>query len=74
MRTIVTAAQTDITLVIMTKAPELLHLVFCAGQMHVRVPISCRSEIHITFPFLLLFLPISCATFQFSRVLEHARR
>ena len=50
MRTIVTAAQTDIILVIMTKAPEPLHLASCARQMRGRTSISCRSEIHISFP------------------------
>ena len=62
MRTIVTAAQTDIILVIMTKAPEPLHLAFCAGQVHGRIPISCRSEIHISFPssfsFSLSLVPL----------------
>lgn len=55
MRAIPTAAQTDIVLVIMTKASKPLHLACCACQMHGRISINCRSEIHISFPFLLCF-------------------
>ena len=55
MRAILTAAQRDIILVIMTKAPKPLHLACCACQMHGRISISCRSGIHVSFPFLLCF-------------------
>ena len=73
MRAILTAAQTDIILVITTKAPKPMHLALCAHQIHGWISISCRSQIHISFPSLLSF-SLSPATSKSLGVPEHARK